>query len=173
MIGVEARFLIVTSNFLEEIGVDLDFVFNSGDAGYDRAINSTTGAGITDLATGAPVLMPRPFSRAGVYPNVPGVGQPFTPGAVPIQPYSQAGFVPGPAASPVIQRHDADRHAERLNRPGQSRPAEHGHPRLDRPGVELRTGPDHRRLVPRQPQVDFLIRATQANKRSSIVQARG
>ena len=30
MISVESRFLIVSSNFLEEMGVDLDFVFNSG-----------------------------------------------------------------------------------------------------------------------------------------------
>ena len=38
-IAIEARIMTVASNFLEEFGVDLDFVFNSGTAGYDPAIN--------------------------------------------------------------------------------------------------------------------------------------
>ena len=41
-ISIETRYLTVANNFLEEIGVDLDFVFNSGSADFDQAF---TGAG--------------------------------------------------------------------------------------------------------------------------------
>ena len=40
-IAIEARFLDVVQNFLDEFGVDLDFVFNSGGAGYDRVFTPT------------------------------------------------------------------------------------------------------------------------------------
>ncbi|MCC6359207.1 MAG: hypothetical protein IT450_10715 [Phycisphaerales bacterium] len=172
MIGVEARFLIVTSNFLEEIGVDLDFVFNSGDAGYDRAVNTTTGGPITDLFTGAPVLMPRQFGRAGIFPNVPAGGQPFTGGPVPAQPYSQAGFVPGPGGlspsfndmTPIGVSNGSLGLANPANLntgiPGSIAQSSSFAPALNIAGSFL----DNL-------QVDFLIRATQANKRSSIVQA--
>ena len=34
-IAVEARFVTVSSHYLEELGIDIDFVLNSGNAGFD------------------------------------------------------------------------------------------------------------------------------------------
>lgn len=86
-VAVEARYITISRNWLEQIGVDLDVVLNQGTAGFDR----TT---ITDPATGNPVLVPRQFTRNGFTPLAPGgVGytlptQPFA------QPYGQPGLVP-------------------------------------------------------------------------------
>lgn len=88
-IAVEARYITVTRNWLEQIGVDLDVILNNGNAGFDR----TT---ILDPATNNPVLVPRQFVRNGFTPGAPsGVGitlptQPFG------QPYGQPGLVPAP-----------------------------------------------------------------------------
>ncbi|MFO0973593.1 MAG: hypothetical protein U1A27_09165 [Phycisphaerae bacterium] len=93
-IAVEARFITITRNFLEQIGVDLDVVLNNGNAGFDQA---TAGAGaLRDPATGALLLIPRQFSRLGFTPGAPGgVGLPFTAGANDLaQPYRQPGLVP-------------------------------------------------------------------------------
>ncbi|MBL8879102.1 MAG: hypothetical protein JNG88_08280, partial [Phycisphaerales bacterium] len=73
-VAIEARFLTVTNNFLEEIGVDLDFVLNQGSADFDAA--TTTGAGrvptpLFDPFTGARVLLPRPFAQSGTLPATP------------------------------------------------------------------------------------------------------
>lgn len=86
-VAVEARYITVSRNWVEQIGVDLDIVLNNGNAGFDR----TT---IIDPATGNAVLVPRQFSRNGFTPGAPGgVGialptQPFG------QPYGQPGLVP-------------------------------------------------------------------------------
>ncbi|MBN2561375.1 MAG: hypothetical protein JXQ75_10645 [Phycisphaerae bacterium] len=100
-IGVEARYITISRNWLEQIGVDLDIVLNNGNAGYDR----TT---ILDPVTNNPVLVPRQFSRNGFTPGAPGgVGitlptQPFP------QPYGQPGLVPasgnvGPASGSMTR----------------------------------------------------------------------
>lgn len=171
MIGVESRFLIVSSNFLEEIGVDLDFVFNSGSAGFDPAF-TPAGAPITDPFTGAQVLVPRPFSRIGVVPAVPALGGgPFAGQAIPVQPYGHAGFVP--TGTGIIPQF-----SEMSPITGQQGSLNLADPRqlnTGIPGSFAREG-----LLPAlniagsyldNLQVDFLIRATQANKRSSVVQA--
>ena len=36
-VAIETRFLTVTSNYLEEMGIDLDIVLNQGNAGFDPA----------------------------------------------------------------------------------------------------------------------------------------
>jgi general secretion pathway protein D len=93
-IAVEARFVTVSSNYLEELGMDIDVVLNSGNAGYDY-VPSATGPTV-DPVTGQPVLLPRTFSRLGFTPNAPvGVGTPTatTPNPVP-QPYGQPVLVP-------------------------------------------------------------------------------
>ncbi len=88
-IAVEARYITVSRNWVEQIGVDLDVVLNNGNAGFDR----TT---ILDPATNNPVLVPRQFVRNGFTPGAPsGVGitlptQPFG------QPFGQPGLVPAP-----------------------------------------------------------------------------
>jgi type II secretory pathway component GspD/PulD (secretin) len=171
MIGVEARFLIVSSNFLEEIGVDLDFVFNNGNASYDRLFDGN-GAPITDPFTGAPVLSPRQYSQAGVFPAVPGIGNAFTAGGNPLQPYGQAAFVP--AAGGVIPSFSdttpitAQQNSLPITDPtsvSTGLPGSFGGGSLLQPAFNL-AGSFLDNL-----QIDFLIRATQANRRSSIVQA--
>ncbi len=168
-ISVESRFLSVTSNFLEEFGVDLDFVFNSGTAGYDQA-QGTQGA-IIDPATGAIVLIPRQYSQIGVLPAVPAFGTPLTVGQVPQQPYAQAGLVPSaggiiPESSrftPITMQQSS----LSLVQPAVSTgvPGSFGSQAGLTPALNI-AGSFLDNL-----QVDFLIRATQANGRSSIVQA--
>jgi Flp pilus assembly secretin CpaC len=169
-IAIEARFLTVSQNFLDEFGVDLDFVFNSGTAGYDRAFN-TAGQPITDPFTGANVLMPRQFSRIGATPATPAFGQPIPQTGVG-QPYAQAGFVP-PNAGGVAPRTDMmtpitmQQNSINLTDPANLNtqvPGSFAQPGY-RPDMTI-AGSFLDNL-----QVDFLIRATQANNRSSIVQA--
>lgn len=170
-IAIESRFLTVTNNFLEEIGVDLDFVLNSGSAGFDRAFNGA-GAQIVDPFTGAPVLMPRQFSRIGATASPPGVGTPLTQVGNVGQPYGRAALVPfgtgippqfdnttpisiGQSSLPLVD-------AANLNTtvPGSLIGPARASPAMNIAGSFL----DNL-------QVDFLIRATQANARSSIVQS--
>ena len=169
-ISIESRFLNVTNNFLEQFGVDLDFVFNSGSAGYDQA---TGPAGvITDPATGAIVLIPRPFSQIGALPNAPPFGTPLTPGTPPIQPYSSPGLVPANSnvwptwndATPITMQQGSFSLADATRTPT-GIPGSWGSqaglvPALNIAGSFLDNI-----------QVDFLVRATQANSRSSIMQA--
>lgn len=169
-IALESRFLTVTSNFLEEIGIDLDFVFNIGNAGYDRAFSPTSGGGITDPFTGANVLVPRQFSRSGTLPGTPPFGTPITQNNV-LQPFSNAGFVPGRSggsgisnATPLPMQQGSlaitDPTGISTGIPGSIAQQAGFSPGLNIAGSYL----DNL-------QVDFLIRATQANRRSSIVQA--
>jgi general secretion pathway protein D len=172
MIGVEARFLILTSNFLEEIGVDLDFVFNQGTAGYDPAF-TTNNAPVIDPFTGSQILTPRPFSRAGVVPGVPAVGGgPFANVVTPNQPYGNPMNVPAPGGiapnfsdmTPIGLQQGSlglvNPSSLSTGIPGSIAQASSFGPALNIAGSYL----DNL-------QVDFLIRATQANRRSSIVQA--
>ena len=173
MIAVESRFLLVSSNFLEELGVDLDFVFNAGSASYDPAFVTGPSGGpapLTDPFTGAQVLVPRQFSRAGVIPALPAVGTPLAQNT-PLQPYGNAAFVPGGTGiipqlnnmSPITAQQGslalADPRTLNTGIPG-SFATQGLTPALNIAGSFL----DNL-------QVDFLIRATQANRRSSIVQA--
>lgn len=170
-ISVETRFLNVTSNFLEQFGVDLDFVFNSGSAGYDRGIGADGGV-LTDPFSGAPILVDRNYSRIGSYATTPGFGNALTPGGVPSQPYGQAAFVPnrggiGPHVdemTPITAQQGSlslvDLTGRSTGVPGSFASQAGLTPALNIAGSYL----DNL-------QVDFLIRATQANARSSIVQA--
>lgn len=178
-IAIETRFLTVSNNFLEEIGVDLDFVFNSGTAGFDQGF---TGAGvpIVDPFTGASVLVPRTFTNQGGLPNLPNfLGTPFTtPGQITAgqgvgQPFGHPGLVPQTSGIPP-QFNDmtpirAAQNSLSLVNPAQFNTGVPGSlanlvgnnpPALSIAGSFL----DNL-------QVDFLIRATQANSRSSVVQA--
>lgn len=93
-VSVEARFLTVSSHYLEELGIDVDVILNAGNAGYDFI---PTGSGaLLDPVTGSPVLMPRSFSRIGTTPATPGFGNPLMgdPNAL-NQPFGQPWAVPG------------------------------------------------------------------------------
>ncbi|MCK4342318.1 MAG: hypothetical protein KAY37_11415 [Phycisphaerae bacterium] len=163
-ISVEARFLEVTANFLEEFGVDLDFVFNTGSAGYDRIPD------YADPFTGAPVLIPRQFSRIGSVPSTPGFGQPMLQ-APPGQPYSHAGMVP--------PRGGIFPHVQEMT-PIMAQQSSHEWTSPSSINTKVPGSFAQKALTPAlniagsfldNLQVDFLIRATQANRRSSIVQA--
>ncbi len=101
---VEARFITMTSNFLEEIGVDLDVVLNSGNAGYDNAVNPQ-GFPVRDPATGALLMQPRRATQLGFLPSPGGFGQPLVPGGPFGQPYQQVGYVPQGSAGNYWDRH--------------------------------------------------------------------
>jgi len=170
-IAIEARFLSVTDNFLEEMGVDLDFVFNAGSADFDQAFTGA-GAPMVDPFTGASVLIPREFSRIGAFAATPPFGLPLGASPSPMQPFGQAAFVPPNGG---VLPHIGNMTPIRMQQ---------GTLPLVNPG-NINTGvPGTLGSTPGlQPalsiagsfldnlQVDFLIRATQANRRSSIVQA--
>lgn len=174
-VAIEARFLTVTNNFLEEIGVDLDFVLNQGSADFDAA--TITGAGgvptpLFDPFTGARVLLPRPFAQSGTLPAIPGFGVPLNQQAGVNQPYGVAGAVPS-GTGVIPQFHDMTPipigqgslplvNPQNFNTgvPGSWAERVGLSPALNIAGSFL----DNL-------QVDFLIRATQANSRSSIAQA--
>ncbi len=170
-ISVEARFLNVVSNFLEEFGVDLDFVFNSGSAGYDRVLDAN-GNVLSDPFTGAPILVDRQYSRIGSYASPPGFGTPFNVGTVPQQPYGQAAFVPPRGGifphvdemTPVTAQQGSLSLVDLTGR-GTGVPGSFAEQAALTPALNI-AGSFLDNL-----QVDFLIRATQANARSSIVQA--
>ncbi|MBP7746605.1 MAG: hypothetical protein KA383_10760 [Phycisphaerae bacterium] len=168
-ISVESRLLSVTSNFLEEFGVDLDFVFNAGNAGFDQA-QGATGV-LTDPATGAIVLIPRDYSRMGVLPATPAFGVPLTAGTVPQQPYSSAGLVPAEGgmipSSHYFTPISAQQNSVSLAKPNVAT----GVPGTFASQAGLTPALSIAGSFLDNLQVDFLIRATQANSRSSIVQA--
>ncbi len=92
-IAIEARFISVSSHYLEELGVDIDLVLNSGNAGFDFV---PTGQGpLTDPVLGNVVLLPRTFSRLGFVPTTPALGNQLqqTPAQL-AQPFGQPVLVP-------------------------------------------------------------------------------
>jgi hypothetical protein len=162
----EGRFLTVTHNFLEEIGVDLDFVFNAGNAGYDRLVGAD-GSAFVDPFTGANILTPRPFSRAGVFPAAPGgVGTQFAPQGAPFQPFGQAAFVPPGGGGNNITPIPVGQNSVALVNPSNLATGVPGSfSEITSPAFSI-AGSFLDNL-----QIDFLIRATKASRRSSIVQA--
>ncbi len=169
-VAVEARFITVSSHYLEELGIDIDFVLNAGNAGFDYI---PTGAGaLTDPVLGRAVLLPRHFSRLGFTPAVPalGVGLAQTPGAGQLsQPFGQPQLVPQRVSGtgglstpiPIINRIT-----------GFTDPSSLG---SDIPGSFAGTtlGPAFSLFGSflDNIQVDFLIRATQADSRTSVLTA--
>lgn len=92
-IRIEAIFLTVRSNYLERIGLDLDIVFNQGNAGYDYSGARDTFGGMAP--DGFATLMPRQFARTGRLPATPGgPGTPLAGGGPFVQPYGTPGLVP-------------------------------------------------------------------------------
>lgn len=174
-VAIETRFLTVSNNYLEEIGVDIDFVLNSATADFDRAF--TSGAGgvpvpLFDPYSGAPLLIPRGSSSAGFLPAIPPVGVPLTPGQAILQPYGNVASVPQTTGvsphfnnfTPVpVQTGSLPLTSPRnvnTGVPGSFAERAGLNPALNVSGSFL----DNL-------QVDFLIRATTANQRSSVVQA--
>jgi len=169
-IAVEARFITVSSHYLEELGLDVDMVLNQGNAGYDYIPGA--GGPATDPTFGNPLLLPRSFSRLGFTPAVPAIGNPntLTPagGSVP-QPFNQPYLVPqqqgggGSQATPIpiINRITSFTDPATLGSdiPGSFAGQTIG-PALSVFGSFLDNI-----------QVDFLLRATQADSRTSVLTA--
>lgn len=162
-VAVEARYITITRNWLEQIGVDLDVVLNNGNAGFDR----TT---IRDPATGNPVLVPRQFVRNGYTPGAPGnvgINLPTQPFA---QPYGQPGLVPasgdvGPHSSqwtpiPIVNNTLALATPSDTNINGSLASLVNSSPAFQVFGSFLDNI-----------QVDFLLRATQVDRRASDLDA--
>ncbi|MCH8851939.1 MAG: hypothetical protein IID41_04730 [Planctomycetes bacterium] len=91
-ISIEARFLTVNHNFLEDMGIDLNIVLNNGSAGFDQAFSGTNAA--FDPATGSRLLLPRNFSRLGFSPAVAPGGVGLGSVVAPDQPFGNVAFVP-------------------------------------------------------------------------------
>ena len=167
-IAVEARFITVSSHYLEELGLDIDVVLNAGNAGYDYV--PTPGGVATDPILGNALLLPRSFSRLGFTPAVPALGNAntLTPatGSVP-QPFGQPYLVPqgrgggNSTPVPIINRVSSFTDPANLGSdvPGSFAGQTIG-PALSVFGSFLDNI-----------QVDFLLRATQADSRTSVLTA--
>lgn len=166
-IAVEARFITVSAHYLEELGMDLDITLNAGNAGFDY-IPSGSGV-LTDPVLGNPMLLPRSFSRLGFGSNSPAGGQPLTqnPGTI-NQPFGRPFLVPQNNGgsnnwTPIPIQNNVTNLTNPLNLPsdvpgsfaGQNIP-----PAFNMFGSFLDNI-----------QVDFLIRATQADSRTSVLTA--
>ncbi|MFQ5494358.1 MAG: type II secretion system protein GspD, partial [Phycisphaerae bacterium] len=166
-IAIEARFITVTSNYLEELGIDLDIVLNNGNAGFDF-VSGASGA-LTDPVLGSQLVLPRSLGRLGVTPNAPGLGtalptdtafalaQPFTD--VSLVPRSRGGAGGRLTPVPVTTQVTAFANAQSL-------------------GSDIAGSFAGNSIGPAfslfgsfldNIQVDFLIRATQADSRSTVL----
>jgi len=167
-IAVESRFITVSSHYLEEMGIDLDIVLNSGSAGYDFA--SDGGGGVTtDPVLGSNLLLPRTFSRLGFTPNTPGLGTPLTNNGAVNQPFGQPFLVPQRTGGSGRQGTPIPITSNIL---GFTDPANIG---SDVPGsfAGNTIGPALSVFGSflDNIQVDFLIRATQADSRTTVLTA--
>ena len=166
-IAVEALFITVSSHYLEEMGIDIDLVLNTGNAGYDFL---SAGAGpTTDPVLGNRLLLPRTFSQLGITPNSPAIGTPLVAGATPLQPFTQPYLVPpnvgggGSRTTPVPILTGVTDLTNTANLPSDVPGSFAGQtiaPALNIFGSFLDNI-----------QVDFLIRATQADSRTSVLTA--
>lgn len=169
-IAVEARFITVASHFLEELGMDLDIVLNSGNAGFDY-IPGPSGP-VTDPVLGNTLLLPRSFSRLGFTPATPALGNPniTNPAGGSInQPYSQPYLVPqrggggGSQTTPIPISNRISQFTDPSNLGSDVPGSFAGQPLA--PALSI-FGSFLDNI-----QVDFLIRATQADSRTTVLTA--
>jgi len=167
-IAVEARFVTVSSHFLEELGIDIDVVLNNGNAGFDF-IGNGGGTALTDPVLGSALLLPRTFGRTGFTPAVPALGVVNTVGPAINQPFTATALIPqgtGGGGSNLTPVPITSRALSFTN------PANIG---SDVPGTFAGTalGPAFSLFGSflDNIQVDFLIRATQADSRTTVLTA--
>ena len=167
-VSVEALFITVSSHYLEELGIDLDIVLNAGSAGLDFL--NAGNAPLIDPVLGSRLLLPRSFSQLGAVPTPTNLGQNLqTGGASILQPFQQSFLVPprsGGSGSrstpiPILSNILEFTSAASLSSdvPG-SFAGSNIAPALSIFGSFLDNI-----------QVDFLVRATQADSRSSVLTA--
>ncbi|HSW44189.1 MAG TPA: hypothetical protein VLM89_01295, partial [Phycisphaerae bacterium] len=167
---VEARFVTLRSNFLEEIGVDLDMVLNAGQAGYDQAMSG--GNPVVDPRTGQLLIMPRRFGQLGYAPAAaPLGGVPLTSTTALDQPFGNVALVPQNSPNSWWDRHSTPI-------PLQNNTLDLAGPRgTSVPGSLAdsfyQAGPAFQLFGSflDNIQVDFLLRATQMDARGSSVDA--
>lgn len=171
-VSVETKFIRLQSNFLEQIGVDLDIVLNQGNAGLDQAMVGGEG-GLTpalDPLTGTRLLHPRQFTQLGFYPTAPGgYGVPFDQQALG-QPYTNVAVVPPGQSRNWLSRHTTPvpivNNTLALAAPRATNiPGSFAGETTTLPAFQI-YGSFLDNL-----QVDFLLRASQLDARSSIVDA--
>jgi general secretion pathway protein D len=165
-VSVEALFLTVSSHYLEELGIDLDIVLNAGNAGFDF-IDSGSGP-LTDPVLGHRLLLPRTFSQLGFTQATQAGGVPMNQVGT-AQPFGNVSYIPQPTggggseSTPVPIRSsilDITNPASLPSDvPGSFAGTDVG-PALSIFGSFLDNI-----------QVDFLIRATQADSRTSVLAA--
>jgi len=165
-VSIEALFITVSSHYLEEMGIDLDIVLNAGNAGFDFLNGG--GAPLTDPVLGNRLLLPRSFSRLGTVPSPTTLGTGIATAGI-AQPFGESFLVPGrsggggsrmspiPISSSILDYTNASSLPSDVpgSFAGQNLP-----PALSIFGSFLDNI-----------QVDFLIRATQADSRSSVMTA--
>ena len=167
-VAVEARFITVTSNYLEEMGIDIDFVLNSGNAGFDFIPG---GAGpIVDPVLGSALLLPRQFSRLGFTPNTPALGTANLGSISPVpQPFGEAFLIPpvrgggGSNLTPIPIQNQVSSYTSVASL-GSDVPGSFAGTALGPAFSIFGSFLDNI-------QVDFLIRATQADARSTLLTA--
>ena len=166
-IAMEARFVTVSSNFLERIGVDLDVIFNQAHAGYDYTGVENTWGNMVPAGFGSAVVQPRTFSTLGSLPVSPTAGAGVAPAGY-TQPYGHFGLIPNTGNSswtsskwtpvPMLQNSLGLTSPENTGVPGNL--ASTAGPAFQVMGSFLD-----------DLQVNFLLEATQLDRYSSIVQA--
>ena len=161
-IALEARFITISSNFLEKVGLDLDVIFNQGNAGYDFT-GTTNNFGNTKGGTTS-IVQPREFSYLGALPASPS-GTTALPAGYQ-QPYGSAGLVPQRTGGtnnwtpiPVINSSNEMVSPQDTSLPGNLANS------FSKPAFQV-MGSFLDDL-----QVNFLLEATQMDKYSNIVQA--
>jgi type II secretory pathway component GspD/PulD (secretin) len=92
-IAMESRFVTVSSNFLENIGVDLDVILNQTGAGYDLTGAENTWGNSVPNGFGTALVQQRPYTQLGALPASPTAGV-IAPPAGWTQPYGHPGLVP-------------------------------------------------------------------------------
>jgi general secretion pathway protein D len=169
-IAVEAVFITVTSHYLEELGMNLNLLFNAGNAGLDFIPGA--GGPAVDPVLGNRLLLPRQFSRLGFTPNTPALGTATAtdPNIDPVpQPFGQPFLVPrraggsGRQLTPVPVRSSILDFTDPTNITSDI-PGSFGGQQI---GPALSIFGSFLDNI----QVDFLIRATQADSRSSVLTA--
>lgn len=167
-IAVEARFITVSSHYLEELGIDIDIVLNAGNAGFDF-VPGASGA-LTDPILGNQLLLPRSFSRLGFTPAVPALGGVGLAGTGALnQPFGLPVFIPPQAGGggsqltpiPIMNRVSSITSAAGL---GSDVPGSFAGQNIGPAFTLFGSFLDNI-------QVDFLIRATQADSRTSVLTA--
>ncbi len=167
-IALEARFITVSSNFLEKIGLDLDIIFNQAHAGYDFTGAENLWGNTVPVGAGNQMVQPRTFSQLGALPASPVAG----PGTLPpgyTQPYGHWGLIPtggnsSPKSSkftpiPMLNASNTLVNPEDTSLPG------------NLAGMAARPAFQIMGAFLDDLQVNFLLEATQMDRYSSIVQA--